>query len=184
VQTSNAAKASATVAVLASSVWFGGLVVLGAIVAPIVFHNVPAPHSANAMTLVFRRFDKVAMGAAGLVLVAEALRVIARERVRAIDVVRIVVALIATALAVWQGTVLSPRIAALHQAGALRGFGPLGLELESLHTTAEGEAKAQLALVAALLALHVYSLAASPSAPAAKPGKPGKPGATPRVAGV
>ena len=147
------------VAVLAASVWFGGLVVLGAIVAPIVFHHVPAPYGADAMTLVFRRFDRVAMGAAGLVLAAEVWRAVARERLRAIDVVRIVVAVIASALAVWQGVALSPRIAALHDAGALRGFGPLGLELESLHRTAEGEAKAQLALVAALLALHVYSLA-------------------------
>ena len=171
-QTSNAAKASATVAVLASSVWFGGLVVLGAIVAPIVFHHVPAPYSADAMTLVFRRFDKVAMGAAGLVLAAEALRVIARERVRAIDVVRLVVAVTASALAVWQGVALSPRIAALHDAGALRGFGPLGLELESLHATAEGEAKAQLALVAALLALHVYSLATSARANGGGPDEP------------
>ena len=47
------------ISTLAAAVWLGGILVLGAIVAPIVFHEVPAPTSADAMTHVFLRFDRL-----------------------------------------------------------------------------------------------------------------------------
>ena len=63
-----------SLALLAAGVWLGGIVVLGAIVAPTVFGIVPAPTSADAMTVVFVSFDKIAMTAAAIVAVAEVVR--------------------------------------------------------------------------------------------------------------
>ena len=52
-----------SLAILAVAVWLGGLAALGAVAAPVVFSRVPWPSSADAMTIVFRRFDAVAMAA-------------------------------------------------------------------------------------------------------------------------
>ena len=149
---------TAILALLAVAVWLGGLVVLGAIAAPVVFSVVPAPSSADAMTVVFRRFDVVAMACATLLLVVEATRALARERFAWSDQVRIGASALAGGLAVVEGAFLSPRIAALHWGGAVRGLGPEGMELAHLHDLAEACGKAQLALLAAIIALQVLAL--------------------------
>src|SRR5690349_3674263 len=119
--------------VLALVAWAGGLVVLGAIVAPTVFGIVPAPASADAMTVVFRRFDAVAMTCAAIALVAEATLALRGGKVQRLDVARGAAIVIASALAVVVGAWLSPGISALHHAGAVRGLGDDGTELERLH---------------------------------------------------
>ncbi len=150
----------ATIELLAVSLWLGGLAVLGAIVAPTIFRNVAAPTSADAMTLVFRRFDKVAMACAAIVLAVEAWRAFARsERHTKLDIARVGVAALAAGLAVWLGMVISPRIAALHEAGAIRGLDALGRQLEAVHALAETVAKTELALLVALVALNAVGLA-------------------------
>jgi hypothetical protein len=142
---------------LALAVWAGGLVVLGAIVAPTVFGIVPAPTSAHAMTVVFRRFDGVAIACAVIALLAEA--ALAWRGGRRFsgwsDVARGGATTVAAALAITEGAWLSPRIQGLHQGGAVRGFGDAGLELEHLHRIAESLAKTELALLAAALVLLV-----------------------------
>src|SRR5271165_1109743 len=84
-------RAASSVALLALAVWLGGLVALGAITAPIVFAVAPYPQSADAMTLVFRRFDHVAMACAAFVLGAEAVKAARRRGPRGmtgVDAVR------------------------------------------------------------------------------------------------
>src|SRR5579885_369781 len=100
---------SGSLALLATGVWLGGILVLGAIVAPIVFREVPAPTSADAMTLVFTTFDKLAMTCAAIVAVAEVVRfrIDRPEKIDRVDVARLVVIAFAGALAVVQGTWLS-----------------------------------------------------------------------------
>lgn len=150
-------RACSSLALLAAAVWLGGLVALGAITAPIVFAVAPFPASADAMTLVFRRFDEVAMTCAALVLGAEALRAATpgttRPLVRA-DFVRVACAGLAAVAAVVEGTVVSPRIAALHAAGAVRGVGAAGTELSHLHDWAERLGKGQVVLLALLVVLY------------------------------
>lgn len=137
---------------LAASVWLGGIVVLGAIVAPIVFRVVHAPDSADAMTKVFLTFDKVAMAAATLIALTEA----ARSRLFAfarLDYARAASAFAACALAFVQGLSLSPRIADLHARGAIRGVGDLGLALEETHRWSERCGKTESLLLVAFLVL-------------------------------
>ncbi|HZU85380.1 MAG TPA: DUF4149 domain-containing protein, partial [Polyangiaceae bacterium] len=159
----------ATVSLLAVALWLGGLVALGALAAPVVFSVVPLPTSADAMTIVFRRFDVVAMACAAVVLATEAARVLARLPFARADHARAVASAAAGALAVFGGTSVSPRIAALHAAGAVRGVGVSGTELARLHDVAEWCGKGEVILLVVVLALHVVTLAPGPSLERAAP---------------
>jgi hypothetical protein len=143
-------------ALLAIAVWLGGLVSLGALAAPVVFSVAPWPASADAMTIVFRRFDRLAMACAVLVLLAEVAGALMRSS--RLDRVRTLVATLAAAVAALEGTVISPRIAQLHAEGAIRGVDIPGRELARLHDWAEMCGKTEVVLLAALVVLHVVAL--------------------------
>ena len=146
------------ISMLAVALWLGGLTALGAIVAPTVFASVSFPQSADAMTLVFRRFDVVAMTCGGVALASEAFRLLAGAPFGWSDRARAGATVVAAALASYQGSSLTPRIAALHASGVVRGSGPGGLELSRLHDLAEASGKAQVALLFAVVVLHAVSL--------------------------
>ena len=147
--------AIAGVQLLALAVWAGGLLALGAVVAPIVFRVVPAPTSADAMTLVFRRFDVVAIVCAAVALVAEAAFAVRGGRVLRVDLLRGLCVVVAAGLAITIGAWLSPAIADLHRGGAVRGVGEAGAALERLHHLAEGLSKAEILLLFATFVLSV-----------------------------
>ena len=156
--------AVSALSLLAVAVWLGGILVLGAIVAPTVFRVVHAPASADAMTRGFLRFDKVAMSAAVVLAICE----VAASRIaplRRIDLARFALSAVASALAFAQGLWLSPQIAHLHIAGAVRGSGALGKALESAHHLSELCGKTESAALAAYLVLAVAALAQRPPAP-------------------
>lgn len=147
------------VALLAWGTWLGGLVALGAISAPLVFRNVPAPYSADAMTLVFRRFDVVAMICAALVVGRELLSLLdgisQRLERRRVEMLRMASAVAAAVLAVVEGLWLSPSIEALHRAGAVRHVGELGERLETMHGWAESVSKAELLFLVAFVICYI-----------------------------
>lgn len=145
----------AIVQLLSIAVWAGGLLALGALVAPIVFRVVPAPTSADAMTLVFGRFDGVAITCAVIALVAEAAFASRGGRSTRADLARGACLLGATALAIAIGSWLSPGIAGLHRGGAVRHVGEAGQELERLHKLAELLAKGEIVLLLAAFGLSV-----------------------------
>jgi uncharacterized membrane protein len=151
-------RALTALALASTALWVGGMLTLGAIVAPVVFGMVPSPTSADAMTVVFRRFDKVAIGCVVLILLTEVGQAIVRKPLLRIDVARVVVAATGAVLVMWQAVAVSPKIEALHHAGAIRGLGELGLELEATHKLAELGGKAQAIAALLLIALHVWSL--------------------------
>ena len=145
--------AALVVHLFALSVWMGGLLVLGAIVAPTVFRIVPAPTSADAMTIVFRKFDAVAISCALVCLFSEAVLAWRGGKATRLDVARSVLVALASACAITVGAWLSPSIQALHRSGAVRNVGADGLELERLHRIAESTAKTEVAFLAAVLVL-------------------------------
>jgi hypothetical protein len=151
-------RATAMVGLLAVAVWLGGLLALGAIAAPVVFSTIAMPASADAMTVVFRRFDSVAMACAAAVMAAEATRALARVRFAPVDHVRAGASVLAAALAVFEGVRVSPRIAALHASGAVRGLGDAGMELARLHDVAELCGKSEVALLVAVVVAQVIAL--------------------------
>jgi hypothetical protein len=155
------------VALLAVALWLGGLVALGAIAAPVVFSVVPLPTSADAMTVVFRRFDLLAMACAAVALGCEACSGFVRafqgssdgrsERRRLVDHFRVVATALAAAAAAFEGASVSPQIARLHAGGAIRGVADAGKELGRLHDLAELLGKSQVMLLAAVVVLHALS---------------------------
>jgi putative copper export protein len=147
-----------TAALLAIAVWLGGLVALGAVAAPVVFATVSFPSSADAMSIVFRRFDSVAMTCAAIVLATEAVRPVAGLAFERFAHVRAAGSLLAAVAAVFEGVKISPRIAALHAAGAIRWIDEPGRELAHLHDVAEWCGKIELVLLAAVVALHAVAL--------------------------
>jgi putative copper export protein len=172
VSTMAVGRVASAVALLAIAVWLGGLVALGALAAPVVFSVVPLASAADAMTIVFRRFDLIAMTCAGLILVSEAIRLVRAKRLARVDVARITVSALAAAAAVVEGTEVSPRIAELHNGGVSRGLGTGGLELDHLHRLAELSGQTQLILLALAIVLHVATLSPEPrSAPARRPSR-------------
>ena len=150
------------VSLLACLPWLGGLVVLGAVVAPAVFAIVPAPTSADAMTVVFRRFDRVAIVASAVVLLCEVGLATVTRTLR--DAARSLAAIVMSALALYEATILSPQIEALHRAGAIRGLGDLGLELEHAHAIAELVAKTELAVGLGYVVLLVWTVSVASGA--------------------
>jgi hypothetical protein len=160
-------RAVGAVAALAVALWLGGLVTLGALVAPTIFSRVSMPWSADAMTVVFRRFDLVAMGCAAILLATEAVRAIAAvragRRFSRADHARAALSVLAAAAAVYEGTSISPRIADLHAAGVVRGMGPAGIELSRLHDLAETVGKAEVALLVAVVVLQVVTATRAPA---------------------
>ncbi len=153
----------AVVALLAIAVWLGGLMALGAVAAPVVFSMVPWPSSADSMTVVFRRFDSVAMACAAIVLTTEAIRAVAGWPFLRVERARALVSVIAAGAAVLEGIKISPQIAALHAAGAIRGVDAPGLELARLHDQAEWCGKTELLLLSIVIVLHVVALSAPAS---------------------
>lgn len=160
-------KISTAVSLIACALWAGGLVALGAIAAPVVFGMVPAPSSADAMTVVFRRFDKLAMLCAALLASGEFVRVRTSAKISRLDMARGFAALAAGTLAVIEGVYLSPKIEGLHLAGAIRGLNDLGRDLEAAHHLAELSGKGQLLFLFAFIVLSVYTMptAVPPGAP-------------------
>jgi uncharacterized membrane protein len=141
--------------IFAVALWLGGMLMLGAVVAPVVFSVVPAPTSADAMTIVFRRFDAIAISCAAIVLFSELWRVHVTKKLSRVDVVRGAALALAGLLALYEGLVVSPRVESLHRAGAIRGSGDLGMQLESAHSLAEAISKAETLFLVVFVFLYV-----------------------------
>ncbi len=147
---------------LAVSIWLGGLTTLGTNVAPLIFRNVPAPTSADAMTLVFLRFDRFAIVCGLMLLAVEIAWAASVKASRAFVASRLAIVVVAVIVRLVEAVWLAPGIASLHRHGAVRGLGELGASLERLHRLAEGTGK----LEAGLLVLFVVLVAWWESRPA------------------
>lgn len=148
-------RVTGVVAMVAIALWLGGLIVLGTLVAPVIFSQVSMPWSADAMTVVFQRFDGIAMSCAAALLATEAARAIGRMPFAPVDHLRAAASVLAAGGAVYEGVSLSPRIATLHAEGAVRGLGSAGMELSKLHDLAELLGKTEAALLVVVVVLQV-----------------------------
>jgi hypothetical protein len=134
-----------------------------------VFRVVPAPLSGDAMGAVFQRFDGIAVACGVVLLACEAMRIrfepsasYVTRNMRLAVRTRTALSIFAVAAAIYGGTQLSPRIVELHAAGAVRGSGDDGAELERIHRRAESVAKIEVIAGLLLLALHVATLRRTP----------------------
>lgn len=153
---------------LAVAIWLGGLTTLGTNVAPLIFRNVPAPTSADAMTLVFMRFDRFAIACGVMLLAVEIAWAASAKASKVLVASRLALVLIALGVRVVEALWLAPGIADLHRKGAVRGFGELGTSLERLHRAAEATGKLEANLLVVFVVLVAWCEARSsrrPSAP-------------------
>lgn len=153
-------RGAAALAVLATGMWIGGLVALGACAAPAVFHLTPAPYSGNAMGAAFASFDRIALGGAALTLAAEVARTWAAGRggVSAVARVRRLAAIVLALLVGYGALIVTPKINELHLSGAVRGVGPEGELLDAIHKRAEMFGKIEVVLGILVVVLHVLTL--------------------------
>ncbi len=150
---------------LAVSIWFGGLTTLGTNVAPLIFRNVPSPTSADAMTLVFMRFDRFAIVCGAMLLAVEIAWAASAQASRAFIASRLAIAVIALSARLVEAVWLAPGIADLHRNGAVRGFGELGARLERLHRAAEATGKLEANLLVLFVVLVAWCEARSSRRP-------------------
>lgn len=151
-------KVLSTLSLLLAGAWAGGALVTGALVAPVVFHRVPAPTSGDAMTEVFVRFDRAALAIAATLVFAEVALAVVRKPLLRSDVARLLLAIALVGLILAEASWVSPTIAALHQSGAVRGIGAAGAEIERLHVVAKRIGMAEVLALVAFVALHVQRL--------------------------
>jgi uncharacterized membrane protein len=155
----NDPRITSSLALVASAAWVGGMLTLGALVAPVVFTMIPAPGAADAMTVVFQRFDTMALVCVAVIVASEAWRSAgAEEPVGRLDLARMAVGALGAVLVLLQALWITPAIVALHRGGAIRGLGPDGLSLDRIHGYAETCGKAQAAFGLVLIALHVFTV--------------------------
>jgi hypothetical protein len=112
------------------------------------------------MGAAFARYDRIALGCAAAVLLAEMVRtfVAGRRAKRPLARVRRVGAVALAAAVAYQGMVITPAIMTLHESGAERGVGEAGQRMEATHRRASNVGRAVAALAAALVVLHVLTL--------------------------
>lgn len=122
-----------TLYVLGLGLWASGLLIAGAIVAPVVFRVVPAPTSGDAMAIVFQRIDRLALVLAVVLAGCEGTLAVLRPYLRKRDVVRFALLGLMVAGALTETLYFTPQIAALHAAGVLRDASAGGLRMEELH---------------------------------------------------
>lgn len=136
-------------AVVALTLWVGGLLALGAIAAPSIFDVVAIRHVADGRLLAgaivgetLRRFHLLSYGAAAVLLISLLTRAVLGPRPRRFAV-RFAVAFVMTAATAYAGLVLAPRIARTQaEIGAapstLPETDPRRVEFGRLHGTSSG----------------------------------------------
>jgi len=152
-QRSHRARAGLLLSTAGLSLWAGGLLFLGAVVAPHVFFHagLDRTQAGAVMAPVFLAFDRWIVALAALLVLGEMLRLPAVRAKRPALALHaaLLVALLGAAVA--GSFFTSPGIEALRLQGAHRGEGPLGRRLDDLHHRSEALGRAQVLLCAGLL---------------------------------
>jgi putative copper export protein len=96
---------------LALSVWTGGIVIIGAIVAPTLFRRVKSRKTAGElMGEILRKFDRVSLFCAAALIVTGIIKYLSWENLTPWNLTRYVAILIMTAGGLYSALVISPRL--------------------------------------------------------------------------
>jgi hypothetical protein len=142
-------------AAFAAAAMAGGLLVLGAVVAPRVFGAVPAPLAGDTMAGIFAAFDRLSLGIAAYIALTESVAaVVTRRQARASWWWVMLTAVGMVGLVLLRVFWLTPGIAALHAAHAVRHVGELGARMETLHQLSKRFGTLEVLLCAAYVLTH------------------------------
>lgn len=137
----------------------GGILALGAFVAPALFRHFTVDEAGPVMTLIFRRYDTVLMISLVLILLGEGLRFLAEGlNTRITGWLRYGIVVLFTVITLVSLVAIHPRMEVLQKAGIQRGVGESGMAFDRLHRQSESLYKAQLLLGGILLMLLAASV--------------------------
>jgi hypothetical protein len=138
----------------------GGMLALGAVAAPLVFKSLPREAAAPLMASIFRHYDLVLLGALGLTLLGEMLRIASRQMLwhPKVAMVRGLILLSLTGMLLYSTTGVNPQIAALNRAGVHRNLQTEeGRHFERLHKLSEKLYKLSLLCSVCLILLTPFA---------------------------
>ncbi len=139
---------------LALSLMIGGMLALGAFVAPAIFGNLPLDEAAKVMTLIFRRYDGVMFVGLILIVFGEVVRMATSDAFsRLVHRIRYVGVVLLVCLSLFSLFVVNPKIAQFQHQGVVRGVGKAGIALDQTHRQAEMLYKTELSLEVLILIL-------------------------------
>ncbi len=136
----------------------GGILVVGAFVAPVIFKIFPREDAGAALTVIFRRLDILLLIALGGVLLGEALRMASGlvPMTSILAYARYIVLAGLTVMMLISTFQVNPKIEKMQKAGIHPGGSPEGLAFIKTHKLSEQLAKAELAGAALLILLTPF----------------------------
>jgi Domain of unknown function (DUF4149) len=130
----------------------GGMLALGAFVAPALFHNFPLPEAGIVMTAIFRRYDIVLAVSVAFILMGEIIHLSTVGFSKQLkDRFRLVMVLLIAIVSFFSLVLIHPKMEGYQKAGVVRGVGETGMQFDKLHKQSETLYKAQLILAVILL---------------------------------
>ncbi len=137
----------------------GGIFTLGALIAPVMFGTFPREEAGAALTVVFRRFDRVVLICLGLIVVGEVLRLWAHGFSFPTGLLAslryVLMGLVAVSIII-STQVIDPKIEAMHQAGVRPDATEQGLEFNRIHKQSEKLYKGEMVGVLLILLLTPF----------------------------
>ena len=149
------ALAAEVIATLAVALWLGGILALGAFAAPEVFGQLPRETAGSVMGTIFAKFDRLVLVVAGVLVFAEAVRVLTEGVPGRLGLARLIMAGALVALALTSALWLGPSINEMFENGIRRGVGDAGAEMDRLHHLAELLGKVAFLCATAWLTLGI-----------------------------
>lgn len=150
---------------LGLAVLIGGMLALGAFVAPTLFHHLPLQQAGQMMTMIFRRYDMVILAGILMLVAGECLRLLVLGLPTFIIArLRLLLVMLLTGIAVFSLWRLHPQLEAYQRQGVTRGIGIAGQQFDRMHRQSETLYKTQM-----LLAVLVLLFLVCPQRKSSKP---------------
>lgn len=143
-----------TLTLISLAVMVGGILVMGAIVAPYLFKaGLSHAQAALIMSELFSRFDCVLIGTMVFLVIGELLQTgwLKATQKKAVVIVRQALSILLVSTLLYGIFVMHPQIESYHKAGIKRGVGAEGQMFDRTHCNSETLMKADLALAVAML---------------------------------
>ena len=136
----------------------GGILTVGAFVAPVLFKQFPREAAGAAMTIIFKRYDIVLLISTGLILGGEALRVITTgwPKMGVFSGLRMGLMLLLAGIIVYSALNITPQMTAMQDKG-LAGHPELMFQFGQLHQMIEKLYKVAVVFAAVLLGMATYA---------------------------
>lgn len=149
---------------LGLAVIIGGILVVGAFTAPVIFKHFPRHEAGEALTVIFRRFDIVLLVSLGLVVLGEILRIAFGHfsLTAPVSIARYAILAVTAGMLLYSTLSVNAEIERMQQAGIHPGATGEGLRFARTHKLSENLYKASVLGAALLVVLTPFVPASQP----------------------